>query len=704
MRLIHRYALLSIVVVLVTSCLLLIDVVKNRLVEKSRILEPSFTHIIKHTNATRTESSCRFHSCFNLFQCKHAQDWKIKVYVYPLGSYVTKNGRSVVRELSYEFESILLAFQNSAYITSNISEACLLVPAVDLLSEKGLDLSLVSTALNSLPSWKDGENHVIFNFFPELPLPRRSVMHTQVGKAFIASSNLLYSNKRHGFDISIPLFNSFTAVSDVKRHRISIGTSRRWKLIVSQLSVDSDQRDSLRKVEDSEGGVLMLRKCLGTPSNTIHHNKLCKDGLPFTYPNILKDGWFCLILPGMYHGTTLLLDAMMLGCVPVIAMDDYVLPFNDVIDWNRASIRINEYQIKNVMKILAKFGKDEIKQKQYQAFYLWKRYFSSIDLIVNTMLDLLNERVFVRTKQSYEEWNGPFGSIHGDKLKPGAPLPLYLPLLPGKDKGFTAVILTYNRVDMLFLLMKALDKVPSLAKLIVVWNNPYSHPHPNNWPVLDKPWTLIQTKTNRLTNRFYPFKEIETEAVMAIDDDILMLTTDEIEFAYQTWREFPDRLVGFPARVHITDPNDVINGKRMKYKYESEWQNELSMVLTGAAFYHKMYNHWFTYMLPFKTRDYIDEKMNCEDIGMNFLISNLTGKAPIKVSPRKRFKCAQCRGNDSLWSETSHFIKRSECLRVFTNHFGGKMPLEAVEYRVDPVLFQEAVPQEMKAFPDIGMV
>lgn len=33
--------------------------------------------------------------------------------------------------------------------------------------------------------------------------------------------------------------------------------------------------------------------------------------------------------------------------------------------------------------------------------------------------------------------------------------------------------------------------------------------------------------------RFYPFEEIETEAVMAIDDDILMLTTDEIEFAYQ---------------------------------------------------------------------------------------------------------------------------------------------------------------------------
>lgn len=36
-------------------------------------------------------------------------------------------------------------------------------------------------------------------------------------------------------------------------------------------------------------------------------------------------------------------------------------------------------------------------------------------------------------------------------------------------------------------------------------------------------------------------------------------------------------------------------------------------------------------MLPLRTIDYINEKMNCEDIAMNFLISNLTGKAPVKV-------------------------------------------------------------------------
>lgn len=50
----------------------------------------------------------------------------------------------------------------------------------------------------------------------------------------------------------------------------------------------------------------------------------------------------------------------------------------------------------------------------------------------------------------------------------------------------------------------------------------------------------------------------------------------------QVWREFPDRLVGYPGRLHLWDH------EMNKWKYESEWTNEVSMVLTGAAFYHKV--------------------------------------------------------------------------------------------------------------------
>ena len=60
-----------------------------------------------------------------------------------------------------------------------------------------------------------------------------------------------------------------------------------------------------------------------------------------------------------------------------------------------------------------------------------------------------------------------------------------------------------------------------------------------------------------------------------MDDDIVMLTSDELEFAYQVWREFSDRIVGFPSRTHVW------NNQTKKWKYESEWTNDVSMVLTG---------------------------------------------------------------------------------------------------------------------------
>ncbi len=52
-------------------------------------------------------------------------------------------------------------------------------------------------------------------------------------------------------------------------------------------------------------------------------------------------------------------------------------------------------------------------------------------------------------------------------------------------------------------------------------------------------------------------------------------------FCAQVWREFPDRLVGFPSRSHSWSPT-------VGYRYESEWFSNFSIVLTGAAFHHKV--------------------------------------------------------------------------------------------------------------------
>lgn len=35
--------------------------------------------------------------------------------------------------------------------------------------------------------------------------------------------------------------------------------------------------------------------------------------------------------------------------------------------------------------------------------------------------------------------------------------------------------------------------------------------------------------------------------------------------------------------------------------------------------------------MPGDIKNWVDAHMNCEDIAMNFLVANITGKAPIKV-------------------------------------------------------------------------
>lgn len=48
----------------------------------------------------------------------------------------------------------------------------------------------------------------------------------------------------------------------------------------------------------------------------------------------------------------------------------------------------------------------------------------------------------------------------------------------------------------------------------------------------------MRTAENKLSNRFFPYDEIETEAVLAIDDDIIMLTSDELQFGYEVRGSF----------------------------------------------------------------------------------------------------------------------------------------------------------------------
>lgn len=78
--------------------------------------------------------------------------------------------------------------------------------------------------------------------------------------------------------------------------------------------------------------------------------------------------------------------------------------------------------------------------------------------------------------------------------------------------------------------------------------------------------------------------------------------------------------------------------KQNAWGYTSKWTNYYSIVLTGAAFYHQYYNYVYTNWLPLLLLKTVQQSSNCEDILMNFLISHVTRKSPIKVTQRKGYK------------------------------------------------------------------
>jgi len=645
--------------------------------------DPAFSYSLQHAKqisldpalpqANLRQSSCHHFSCFDIYKCG-SQHSHLSVYIYPLDQFITKDG-SQVAPLSKEFIQLLDTIKASKFYSPEPSEAGLFVPTIDLLNLGRVNTAAVAQSLARAELWDQGSNHIIFNMFPG------SLEDLRTDRAIIASAGLTRETYRPGLDISLPAYNPLF------NHNVTMGGARRWFLLSSQVNLKLD----IGEMGEGSRSLVVLEQCNAGDRSRYR----CLGNRKLMYPEVLSNATFCLVTSsGQPDLAYTLFNSLGCGCIPVIISDTCVLPFSEVLDWNKFSYKFYEHDLAQVMDFLSSVSETKIREMQVQLEFVFQKYFSSIRAITLTTLNILNTRIYPQNIITFEDWNIPPQSFVPQN-------PLFLPVIPPPTDGFTAVILTYDRLESLFSVITRVSAVPSLSRIIVVWNHQTKPPPPvDQWPRVNKPLKIIQSSANVLSSRFYPYDEIETEAVLSLDDDINMLTSDEMEFAYHVWREFPDRLVGFPSRSHVWD------NSTSRWKYESEWTNDISMVLTGAAFYHKLWHYKYTAAVDTVNKDikaWVDQHMNCEDIAFNFMVANATGKAPIKVAPRKKFKCStpSCDNVQMLSSDQGHLIERSECVNMLVGWYGG-MPLRSVEFRADPVLYKDSFPEMLKMFNDIG--
>uniref|UniRef100_A0A8C2N4K5 Exostosin-like 2 n=3 Tax=Cricetulus griseus TaxID=10029 RepID=A0A8C2N4K5_CRIGR len=268
-------------------------------------------------------------------------------------------------------------------------------------------------------------------------------------------------------------------------------------------------------------------------------------------------------------------------------------------------------------------------------------------------------------------------NIKEDKM-----LPLRREIKPQSTSAldsFTLIMQTYNRTDLLLRLLNHYQAIPNLHKVIVVWNNVGEKgpeelwnslgPHPV--PVIFKPQTA-----NKMRNRLQVFPELETSAILMIDDDIL-ISSQDLAFGFSVWQQFPDQIVGFVPRKHISTPSGVYNyGNFVLQAPGSGSGDQYSMVLIGVSFFNSKYLELFQRQ-PAAVHALIDETQNCDDIVMNFIISKHTGKSSgVFVKPvNMALLDKETNGHSGMWHRAEHFLQRSYCINKLVNIYNG-MPLK----------------------------
>nr|XP_012774456.1 exostosin-1 isoform X2 [Maylandia zebra] len=617
---------------------------------------------------------CRMETCFDFARCQSG----FKVYIYP-----QQRGS----EISETYKKILTSIEESRFHTTDPLRACLFILAVDTLDRDQLSVQYVQnirSRIQNLPTWNDGRNHLIFNLysgtwpdytedlgFEDHPLKGGGIGYLTLNDA--------------------PPSRKYQLVFKGKRYLTGIG---------------SETRNALYHIHNGED-IILLTTCKHGKDWEKHKDSRCdrdnEDYSKFDYQELLHNSTFCLVPRGRRLGSFRFLEALQAACIPVILSNGWELPFSEVIDWRKAAIIGDERLLLQVPSITRSVGHDRILALRQQTQFLWDAYFSSIAKIVLTTLEIIQDRVDSLTSRNRLLWNSLPGGLYAfpQYSTDAAQFPFYYALLGNSpSQQFTTVIHMVtplqSQISPVVKLIIAVAKSKFCAQIVVLWNCDKPLPPRNKWPSTSVPLTVIEGQTKTMSSRFFPHDAIITDAVLSLDEDSV-LSTNEVDFAFTVWQSFPERIVGYPARSHYWDSS------RSRWGYTSKWTNEYSMVLTGAAFYHRYYHYLFTHYIPASLLTMVDRMANCEDILMNFLVSAVTKQPPIKVTQKKQYKetmMTQGSKVSSRWADPDHFAQRQSCMNAFS-HWLGFMPLVHSQMRLDPVLFRDQVSILRKKYRDI---
>ena len=111
---------------------------------------------------------------------------------------------------------------------------------------------------------------------------------------------------------------------------------------------------------------------------------------------VLKESTFALIIQlGDDQTMTLirLMEALQYGAIPVLMVDNVLLPYGDIIDWHRAAIILYSAQFPQLNFTLQTILINDLLDMRRQGRFLWETYFSTTKIILESALGVIQTRL-----------------------------------------------------------------------------------------------------------------------------------------------------------------------------------------------------------------------------------------------------------------------------------------------------------------------
>ncbi|KRZ60332.1 Exostosin-2 [Trichinella nativa] len=529
-----------------------LDFGKNESMVVNRTISTSY--IGKHTSSKKYEQIRAFHncnswSCFNPYRCASYGSKTLAFYAIWDDEHFFLNTTklSALRKLLYNHTYL------KKYFITKHSEACL---SVFFVQPDIHNSSLLSELFSTIPSWYEGENSLIFDLIVDrYPTNDKLFANMKTGKAMIASCRLQKFLYRKDFDLKLPYLIPTAGQQTVfqTRHR-----PRLWLIAIAQPLTNRRMQKEIRLLANhSPLDILVLSTC-----SLLHIRKHCSlRGHLVSYPEILQVH-FCLIFGDSLLAMIELSYSLMTGCIPIIVGNNCVLPFEELIDWSRCSLRIaNEHLHLVIKKLKENYPPKRIEILRNYGQWIWKNHFASFETVMLSVFSALERRLFSLPPFLWTARNVILDK--SSRLLDNQPL-LFLNRKTVSN-GFTSLILSRGQQAQLLNILTVLAQVSFCKHVIVSWSGglptfskvrqftksetPVVCHAKNVYMMFTTEWyTLLNSlKVTFLFSEEGHFripnaKKIHEEAVLLIDE-CDCITASGIEAAFNVWQQSPSQLV-----------------------------------------------------------------------------------------------------------------------------------------------------------------